>query len=347
MLSNDHVLAAIPTNEDVHHPSYSKCKSQKVGERLTNRIVDHGTDRTHRGIADAAIAKLKSKRGRDAPKGDPVIVDIGPVKGSVAIALSDIQVNEDKKRGYRVRKRGVTTLLTEGIVTSINGTFDVDETKIYLKDQILITPMAGSGRGVFAAKGDSGAAVVNDKNEVVGLVVGVDPIGVGFASPIKVIESNLKVTVWKDESSPTTTPTQPQQPVTVTAAFPEVLADVTSEVLSTGTGARYVALAQQHFNEIDTLIHQNKRVAATWRRNEGPAFLLELQRFIEVRTSPLPAIINGKPLVECLEKIVAAFRQFGSPRLVADIATFTPEAYRRINMSYLEVLRSLNATGMA
>jgi hypothetical protein len=349
LLSNYHVLAAIPDNEDVHHPSYSKCKSQKIGERLTNRSVDHGTGATQQGIADAAIAKLKSKRGRSTPQGDPVIVDIGPVKGSVAIALSDIEVN-DRKRGYRVRKRGVTTLLTEGIVTSITGTFNVDETKIYLKDQIIITPMAGAGRGTFAAKGDSGAAVVNDKNEVVGLLAGVDPIGFGFASPIKEIESNLKVTVWKDDPSPSSAPTQPQQPqqpVTVTAAFPEVLAEVTSEVLSTNTGARYVALAQQHFNEIDTLIHQNRRVAATWRRNEGPAFLLELQRFIEIRNAPLPAIIKGKPLVECLEKIVAAFKKFGSPRLVADIDTFTPEAYRRINMSYLEMLRSLNATGTA
>ena len=142
LLSNYHVLYAV--NEDnVHHPTYSCCKSHKIAKRL--RHADPGApDRL--GTVDAAIARLDGD-----VKADPIIVDIGPVKGTAAISLQEILAdtsNESSEpRGYRVRKRGVTTLLTEGIVTALNATFrnsDEHSEKLFLRDQIVIQPMTGA-----------------------------------------------------------------------------------------------------------------------------------------------------------------------------------------------------------
>ena len=82
------------------------------------------------------------------------IVDIGPVRGTAPITLKDILFDETKEtsdvRGFRVRKRGITSLLTEGIVTALNGTFgpaqdpDQDTERVFLRDQIVIRPMERS-----------------------------------------------------------------------------------------------------------------------------------------------------------------------------------------------------------
>ena len=78
LLSNYHVLYAM--NEDnVHHPDYSACKSHRIGVRM--RHAPTGTPQAP-GTADAAIAKLTKP-----DKADPVIVDIGEVRGTEALTL--------------------------------------------------------------------------------------------------------------------------------------------------------------------------------------------------------------------------------------------------------------------
>ena len=351
LISNYHVLWSLD-EEDVHHPTYSSCKSHKIAKRM--RHADPG-ERGRLGKVDAAIAKLDVN-----VKSDPIIVDIGPVKGTATIGLQDILANpsdtSSDARGYRVRKRGVTTLLTEGIVTSLDGTFensDKNSEQIFVRDQIIVQPMAGPYNGAFVLKGDSGSAVVNDQNMVVGLLIGGDAEGKGYVSPIAAIESELKVKVWAvDSPAPALvadgggTPDE-SDPLVVTPSVRNLLARVTEELLQTPGGATFLALFQQHQHEVQTLVHHNRRVLVAWHRNEGPALLRELRRFVEARTLKLPSTVNGKLVRQCLDNILAALQVHGSPQLVSDIQRFTPDLFSLLGMSYTGALSTLSAKSHA
>jgi hypothetical protein len=352
LLSNYHVLYSLKDEENVHHPTYSSCKSHKIAKRV--RSADPGKP-DKPGTVDAAIAKLD-----DDVKSDPMIVDIGPVKGTAAIGLQDILVKlpdgSSLSRGYRVRKRGVTTLLTEGIVTSVDATFENSDEKsvpVFLSHQIVVQPMAGPYRGAFVLKGDSGSAVVNDQNMVVGLLIGGDAEGKGYVSPIAAIESELKVKVWAaDSAAPALAgdgsgAPDESEPLVVTPSVRNLLAQVTGELLQTPDGATFLALFQRHQNEVQTLVHHNRRVLIAWHRNEGPALLRELRRFVEARTLKLPSTINGKLVRQCLDNILAALQVHGSPQLVSDIQRYTPDLFPLLGMSYTGALSTLSASSHA
>jgi hypothetical protein len=351
LLSNYHVLYSLD-EEDVHHPTYSSCKSHKIAKRV--RHADPG-ESGRLGTVDAAIAKLDGD-----VKSDPMIVDIGPVKGTATIGLQDILVSVPsggtEVLGYRVRKRGVTTLLTEGIVTSIGATFqnsDQNSESIFIRDQIVVQPMAGPYYGAFVLKGDSGSAVVNDQEMVVGLVVGGDETGQGYVSPIKEIEDQLNVHVWAADSPVPAltadgggTPEQ-SEPLVVMPSVRNLLVQVTEELLQTPDGATFLALYQRHQHEVQTLVHHNRRVLIAWHRNEGPALLRELRRFVEARTLRLPSTIKGKLVRQCLDNILAALQAAGSPQLVSDIQRYTPDLFPLLDMSYAGALSTLSAQGGA
>jgi hypothetical protein len=73
----------------------------------------------------------------------------------------------EAKRGEFVKKRGRTSLLTEGVVLDTEGVSRVNygegRTAVF-EDQIITTKLADPG--------DSGSLVLNDKNEIVGLLFG-------------------------------------------------------------------------------------------------------------------------------------------------------------------------------
>jgi hypothetical protein len=136
------------------------------------------------GSVDGAAVLLTPKRSYR-----PSIVDIGAVTGSVVAT-----------RGTVVRKRGRTTGLTTGRITSVDATVLTDYRDglgvRVLRDQLRIEVVGG---GVMGDYGDSGAAVVDPDNRVVGLYVAGNPSGtVAFASPIGKVLDELDVDLITD-----------------------------------------------------------------------------------------------------------------------------------------------------
>lgn len=355
LLSNHHVLFATD-DSNVYQPKQKSSKTNKVAERITVPNAGPGTQQAP-GTIDAAIAKIVGDI-----KAVPKIIDIGWVTGTAHVTLSDICnasdlnlsdpcdptnfqkcAGEENKIGYRVRKRGASTLLTEGVIISICADFFEPTTHVFLRNQMKILALAGGGRGVFNARGDSGAAVVNDKNEVVGLVIGNDGNGFGFASPIKEIEARLNITVWAmpPATGTTTHVSELEDELQITPPTPELLAQVVQDLAPSEAGREFMALAQHHYQELETLIHHHKRVMVVWRRNHGPAIVEEVHRVIAERDIPVPSFINGQPLLTCVENIISALKQFGSAGLVSDITRFAPGILRLGNISYSDFLESL------
>ncbi|ONI82773.1 hypothetical protein ALI22I_40930 [Saccharothrix sp. ALI-22-I] len=125
------------------------------------------------GRVDAAAIMLTTPRVR------PEVVGLGAVTGQA-----------NARVGQRVRKRGRTTAVTEGVVASTDAAitldFGVGIGVRTLHDQIRIeTPR-------FADHGDSGAVLLDDTNRVVGLYCGGSPDR-GFANPIGPVLDQLDV----------------------------------------------------------------------------------------------------------------------------------------------------------
>lgn len=135
------------------------------------------------GQVDCAVA-LQTTRSQACE-----IVDIGEVKGTANATL-----------GMSVRKRGRTTGLTYGTVDGISGTVRINYGNglgiVTLTNQITVkadTTLSAK----FSDHGDSGAVVVNDNGEVVGLNFAGDDDDPTFAAanPIQAVLSALDVKI--------------------------------------------------------------------------------------------------------------------------------------------------------
>ncbi|RKT57934.1 hypothetical protein C8E97_6666 [Saccharothrix australiensis] len=124
------------------------------------------------GTVDAAAILLTTPRSR------PEVVGVGAITG-----------RGEARVGQRVRKRGRTTALTEGVVASTDAAitldFGVGLGVRTLRDQIRV-------EGAFADHGDSGAVLLDDDNRVVGLYCG-GSARRGFANPIANVLDQLDV----------------------------------------------------------------------------------------------------------------------------------------------------------
>lgn len=155
-----------------------------VGDPMVHPSRVDGGHPVHDRVGALARAALSSRVDAAAimlttPRHRPEVVELGPVLGPGAARV-----------GQRVRKRGRTTAVTEGVVASTDAAitldFGVGLGVRTLHDQIRIeTPR-------FADHGDSGAVLLDDDNRVVGLYLGGSPSR-GFANPVEPVLDELDV----------------------------------------------------------------------------------------------------------------------------------------------------------
>jgi hypothetical protein len=153
------------------------------------------------GQVDCAVAEISARQTGCE------IVDIGDVSGTSAAVI-----------GQLVQKRGRTTGVTYGVVDTVDLTVvDLDYPgigTIELTNQIGVKPTP-SLSAKFGDQGDSGAVVVNDNREVVGLYFGGGSDGYGLANPIAAVVDALNVTLCTppEQTSPSPEPSPSFPPV--------------------------------------------------------------------------------------------------------------------------------------
>ncbi len=173
-------------------PDGGACPADGIGD--LRRAVIAGTTGAGGPGVDGAVIRLASRPT------DCSILEIGDVEGT-AVATD----------GMAVRKRGRTTELTFGSVESTTLTVTVPYGDgiggVTLEDQILIEVNEAQS-ATFGISGDSGSAVVNEDNRIVGLyfagneeerdddgnVVVAEGV-IGVANPIAAVEAALNVTI--------------------------------------------------------------------------------------------------------------------------------------------------------
>ena len=305
-----------------NHSSISGCCS--------NTIAHFTTGGPDKGAPAVALVKLK-----DDQKWLPELLRIGVIPEQIP-PLSTMS---------SVRKHGAETRLTGGQVIAIGGLFGTLPSGVR-GDAIVIKPNPNpkqpNGDLCFSQRGDRGAVVVNDFNQVLGMLY--DELDIpdaqghhlvhGIAVPIQTVLDALKDGAGVEVTLAGANEVGQVKTTRARTALPEALvapAAIPGPVASEGwlagardTGAgRWLAAAwATHQAELRGLIASNRKVAASWHRSGGPALLQALSRVFRTASARFPALVNGTPTARCIDWLARAFSRYGSQPLVRDLTLF-------------------------
>lgn len=359
--------------------SVTKCCSEIVG-KYAGGAFDSSRD--------AGIAQLDAGMQWKA-----VILEIGPVRGTHTVTPA-----EATTQTYAVRKRGVRSGLTGGTVHAIGCTVPTNLGTI--TNAIIVTPNPDPGQPpgtdvFFAQSGDSGSAVVNDANEIVGLHFSSSPPpnSRSAAIPIQVVLDrfqavealSLAVATATDTNTVNTVPgaamvrVPPElvpaltgqeapaiarsgasataaelSPVVVPATVPWLpgveppspllLHRLQEDLDRSVTGRALITLWLGHQRELTDLVEGNRRVAATWHSNGGPALMQLFVRMLSQPKLALPTTVHGRTLADCLDRITAAFTRFASPRLWLELSRVRAALPDLAGLTYPQIVTALGSS---
>ena len=307
LLSNHHVLFAGSggIGDKVGQPTHSSCCCCTCNE--IGIILDGEKNAT----VDCAIARITSNEGFTNE-----IKDIGWIAGTNLAVVGD-----------RVRKRGRTTRLTEGTVTDVVG-------------KVEITPVAALPP--FASFGDSGSVVINDDNEVVGLLYAIDvaTMRLGFANHIAAVVARLGITINRTGSADSipllnSEKVQPHQEIQM-ASFTHFLKDCEKELKETVFGREILESIYKHHYEAISLVNHNREVKVAWNRYQGPSFVAHFMKNSKEDHYMIPESIQGITLQNLLIKMAVVLEKNGSLQLAQDVDRYAIDI-----LNYAQTCRSV------
>jgi hypothetical protein len=309
MLGNHHVMmdGGATHGERIGQPTISCCCCCK------RNIVAEVVDSASNALVDCAIARIKGQPGFTNE-----IHEIGLVLGSVPLNADGSTVLP----GDRVFKRGRSTRLTEGLVVApLSTTPAVPAKSIPARNsQILIR--AAAGKPIFSEEGDSGAVVVNEQNQVVGLLWGDAPAG-SIANRITDVIAAMNITILNSG----TPGTIPLGSMAAAAEFAErdadELATLARELRQSEPGRALLALADRHGREIDALLNGNRQVKVAWHRYQGPAYTAHIIESARDPAYKIPAAIDGIALPHLAIRMSVVLQEHASAALAAAVQQYT------------------------
>lgn len=339
----------------------SKCCA--LCDHRIGRVIDARLD------LDTALIQLDSGLKYKAE-----IEEIGVVSGTYQVTEPDAISGR-----YVLKKRGRTTGLTSGTLYAIDvdgdiGSVDVEgspghrEKRLFHRHYSGVMKIQSGGRAgcqpgdpnfptdcPFSKGGDSGSAVLNASNQVVGILFGGGEL-FHYATPIDAITIALKIriatatTPGVEQTVPTPVGTHAMASPTAVAENAAVpfasvgdrLREMEREITAIPVGEKYDELVRHHFSEVYTLVNTNRRVATVWHRNGGPQLIQGLIQMVQRPADTAMLVeIDGKPLTACLAKIQEILMRYGSPSLSADLRTYGSDLGKLAGLTYPQILAAL------
>ncbi len=204
----------------------------------------------------------------------------------------------------------------------------------------------------FSDHGDSGAAVLNSDDEIVGIDFAHTNDGSGLVTPIQPIIKAFDITIVTAQTAGQTQTVPPyarsmlaesRAPIAGGMPVSKNLLDVQQEILATPAGQEYADAITQHAGEVQRLINTNRRVAAVWQRSGGPQIIQAALNMLQNRNQALPSEIEGKPLADCIAKIQKVLLRYSSPGLAAGLRKYAPRLGELAGLNYMQSLAWLKA----
>lgn len=312
ILSNHHVLydSGATDNTEIGQPQHSRfccCTCNDIAINVHGIRGAQGTPKAH---LDCAIAKLKPDIKYDAR-----VREIGHITG-VANAVS----------GENVKKRGRTTGLTTGVITNID--FDATGTRI-----LEIEVKKNNGNDRFSRPGDSGSALLNGADEIIGLHKegrnreNIPPgqfysKSTGIQEVLDALQNDgflisIITGIEGDES------TSVAQLALVTKNMERSFQIIEQRLRSSETGQKLWQMIERHRQEALHLVNHVRAVTVTWHRKEGPAFLAAITRSVKEPAYKIPVEINGISRQHALTSIIAVLEAHASEQFQADIGKYS------------------------
>lgn len=279
------------------------------------------------------------------------IKEVGFVRGG-----HDLTTTEAQTQLYPIRMRGRTLGLVGGTLVSINTTGTMGGRNYTNGIVIKPNPDASVTSPVFFGDfGDSGSALVNDNNEVVGLYTG-GPVagaqaGFGMGFPIKDLIDKFKtadsITI---EVAKATAMGQTQVvpkaaiagPVGAGDQLPASVRRLQADLDRSERGRDLIAVWLRHSQELNRLVNGHRRVAAAWRRADGPSLFRLVVSAADDPSRPLPRELNGVGADQALDAFLAELDRHASPGLRADLARHRPLLHTLPGRSYEDIVRDLH-----
>ncbi|HET7218385.1 MAG TPA: hypothetical protein VFJ02_10065 [Vicinamibacterales bacterium] len=300
---------------------------------------------------DAALVRLNPKMEWLAE-----IQEIGFIRGR-----HDLTTAEAQPGTYPLRKRGRTLRLTGGTLQTITGSGTSSDPSGNLPTRtftggIVVQPTPDVDDPTisvwFAQEGDSGSAIVNDANEVVGLLFMRSSAGFGVGVSIADIITTFATTnsltievaaatrMGDKQVVPHAAPAHGDGVAPGFELAPNI-ARLRADFDRTAEGRHLVTVWLRHSSELNRLVNTQPRVAALWRRFNGPELFRNVVRAADDPAWRVPTEINGQPASVALHRFLAEAEPHASDALRRDLAAHTALLAALPGRSYDEIVRSL------
>ena len=339
LLTNHHVLYdqhfdnsdGVNRGVEVGQPGISCswcCKCNVIGHVKDSR-------RRNNGNVDCGIAKIikpdiahinEIDGGRPVRGVAPLRPD--PVSGVMRPVLVD----------DRVKKTGAKTGFTEGKVKDVGVPVRVEEhdgTLIDFVDQIRIVHISGTDEK-FADGGDSGSVLLNESNQVAGLIMSAkidSPPYRTTANNIYNVISIMNITINVTEAAgggasaasefsarAITTAVNSEDEDTT---YQEYLDKYKRILEQTPEGKYILDSIKNHAEEVRELVNHNRQVTVAWQRNQGPAFIAAFLKRLRNHDETIISEVNGVSIKTLMDKMTAALCDNGSEELRNDVLKYS------------------------
>lgn len=335
MLSCNHVIYAggPSTSLRIGSPDAGSCRSC-----CTKNIVAVASDPGFEGkppglgtYVDCAIARLSAGvKGVNAISGLAEGAKAPPGGVNPGVFIAGWAPAKDNER--------VRVAAFDGIIGGIVMTNQpVENTEGEMQNgQLVITVDPGQGKDAVSGSGDSGAIVVNEFNQVVGIMSGrplknknsISEVSMRIiASPIQTVLHVLKIEI--ESAVPSTSHAgrvllEVPDRIAVMRSEPEFdaqpLLGLERELRATPTGAALIDAGYRHASEISDLVHHCRRVTLAWHRGHGPSWVAHLLNAARDESYAIPSEIDGVGRLALLELMRDRLAEHGSAALRDDIA---------------------------
>jgi hypothetical protein len=329
LITNKHVVydgaqETTTTVKKVGQPNYSKVCCCTCGE-IGSTIV--GINDTS---VDVAIARLNSDVNPNLVMNNNTATEQIIVGGSTAAVVGDT-----------VRKVGARSAFTRGVVTDIAGSSSTSYTdsagnsvtisrsnELFIQAAPAETYEIENGKKSFNNRGDSGSIVVNELDEIVGLIYGmsnptsatINSIATHIATVLTALSgAGQAITLSNTPAGGGSDPT----PLTRRRVTGTRLDDILERTLERDPDDEPLVQALRlHFDEMLDLVNHHRAVTVAWHRKQGPAFLGAFMRSVKEPEYRIPQEIDGISRQHALTAMSVILEEYGSPALKAAIQQY-------------------------